>query len=214
MTPLKPQKTAESAEFRLVLLKRLYECFEITGNSWHRWKPQKKTAENNESADVRLNSDWLSWKCYMNHWKSLDVAGTAENSSKPLKIFETAEFRWALLKKLYESWEITRNSQHRWKKRWKQLNPLDSDGRYWKSCMNHWKLQEPVDTAENRWKEIENRRIRWIPIGFIEKLYESLEITGNSWHSWAAQKHRWKQLNSLNHNAFDCKRYMNHAKSP
>ena len=44
--------------------------------------------------------------------------------------------------------------------------------------------QKKQNPDENIRRTIENISLRWIPNGFIEKLDESGEITGNSWRRW------------------------------
>ena len=147
-----------------------------TGNSWHRCKQQKHLRDyrNPPSSDGLEQAIWNIG----NHWKQLTPLKTPENW---YVTGETTEFRWALLKKLYELLETTGTRWHRWNRR-KPLNPQNSDWFYWKGYMNALKSLETADTAENRrrklLKTMDPLMSDWIPIGFTEN---AICIIGNHW---------------------------------
>ena len=81
--------------------------------------------------------------------------------------------------------------------RWIRRIPIGFIGKAIWMLWNHWKQLTPLKTAEeNCWKQW----IRWCPIEFrlalLKMLYESLEITGRSWHRWQQQpanENRWNR---------------------
>ena len=106
------------------------------------------------------NPDWFHWKGDMDAWKSLATADTAENRKR--KTAENNRIRWSPIE-----CRLVENAI------WIIVHPLNSDGLYRKSYMNHRKLQETGNTAE---KLAETSWIRWIPMGFNEK---AICIIGN-----------------------------------
>ena len=123
--------TAENRWRRRIPIGFIEKWIWMLGNHWQQLTPLKtakeKLLKTIESAEVLLNADLLKmrYESLCIHWipmgfieKAIWIIGNCSKQATPLKNLlkpaESAEFRWALMKKLYASLEITGNRWLRW----------------------------------------------------------------------------------------------------